>query len=70
MRTVKITAQGPLGWSDSTEVFGEDDLLLTAGGVVKPTRQLREGDVLIRFWERNTQAWTIVKMEWMRREHK
>lgn len=68
MRKVSITAQGPLGWKDTTDVFMEDDLLLTAGGVVKPARKLKEGDVLIRFSSALCH-WEITKMEWARKTH-
>ena len=69
MRKVKIEAQGPLGYRDSTDVFGEDELLLTAGGRVKPAQQLREGDVLVRFNGNpgTPLRWTILRIEWMRR---
>lgn len=68
MRKVQVTAQGPLGWSDSTETFSEEDLVLTASGEVKHVRRLREGDILIRFLESNVvQRWTILKIEWVRR---
>jgi hypothetical protein len=46
----------------------EDDLLLTAGGVVKPARKLKEGDVLIRFSSALCH-WEITKMEWVRKTH-
>ena len=51
-------------------MFGEDELLLTAAGAVKPVRQLKEGDVLVRFNGNpgTPLRWTIMKMEWMRRE--
>jgi hypothetical protein len=68
----KITAQGPLGYKDTTDVFMEDDLLLTVGGVVKRAIRLQEGDVLVRFGSQPAvlQLWTIMDMEWVRREHK
>lgn len=71
MRKVKIEAMGPLGYKDSADVFGEDELLLTAAGSVRPVKQLKEGDVVIRF---NGQPgtplrWTIMRMEWLRRGH-
>jgi hypothetical protein len=70
MRKVKIEAMGPLGYKDSADVFSEDDLLLTAAGAVKPVRQLKEGDVLIRFNGNpgTPLRWTILRIEWMRRE--
>ena len=63
MRKVRIEAMGPLGYPDSSDVFGEEELVLTANGVVKTVHRLREGDVLVRF---NGQAgtatrWTIRK---------
>ena len=69
MRKVKIEAMGPLGYKDSADVFSEDELLLTANGAVKPVRQLKEGDVLIRFNGNpgTPLRWTIMKMEWLRR---
>jgi hypothetical protein len=72
MRKVKITAQGPLGYKDTTDVFMEDDLLLTVGGVVKRAIRLQEGDILVRFGSQpaTLQLWTILDMEWVRREHK
>jgi hypothetical protein len=70
MRKVKIEAMGPLGYKDSADVFGEDELLLTAAGAVKPVRQLKEGDVLVRFNGNpgTPLRWTILRIEWMRRE--
>lgn len=72
MRQIKITTQGPLGYKDTTDVFMEDDLLLTVGGVVKPARQLKEGDILVRFGGQpgTPQLWTVMEIEWVRREHK
>ena len=72
MRKVKITAQGPLGYKDTTDVFMEDDILLTASGMVKKVNRLREGDVLVRFGGQPSvsQIWTVMEMEWVRREHK
>jgi hypothetical protein len=64
---------GPLGYSDSTDVFSEDDLLLTASGVVKPVRQLKEGETLIRFPDAShakvSQRWIITKIQWVRKGH-
>ena len=71
MRRVSITATGPLGWSDWTEIFHEDDLLLTASGKVLQVRRLKEGDTLIRFTELqkfDVQHWIITKIVYMRRE--
>ena len=70
MRKVKIEAMGPLGYKDTADVFGEDELLLTAAGAVKPVRQLKEGDVLVRFNGNpgTPLLWTILRIEWVRRE--
>ncbi len=70
MRKVKIEAMGPLGYKDTADVFGEDELLLTAVGAVKPVRQLKEGDVLVRFNGNpgTPLRWTILKIEWLRRD--
>ena len=71
MRKVRIETQGPLGYKDSSEVFGEDELLLTAAGAVRPVKQLKEGDVVIRFNGNpgTPLRWTIMRMEWLRRGH-
>jgi hypothetical protein len=73
MRKVQITAQGPLGWKDTVDVFSEDALLLTFSGEVKAVRTLREGDVLIRFSDASggpyrPHRWSISKIEWLRKE--
>ena len=72
MRKVSITAQGPLGYKDTTDVFMEDDLLLTFGGMVKPAKKLREGEILVRFGGQPgvSQLWTVIEVEWVRRERK
>jgi hypothetical protein len=62
---------GPLGWKDTEDIFEEDDLVLISNGRVKPVRQLREGEVLVRFNGQpgTPQWWTVMKMEWLRRDH-
>ncbi len=71
MRKVKITSQGPLGWGDKEELWGEDELVLLSSGKVKPVRQLREGEVTVRFngHPGTPQLWTVLSMEWQRRQH-
>lgn len=70
MRKVQVTLQSPLGWSDLTDTFSEEDLVLTNSGEVKHVRRLREGDILIRFSEANVvHRWTVLKIDWVRKAH-
>lgn len=74
MRQVALTLQGPMGYHDSTETYSEDALLLTAGGAVKPVRQLREGEVLITFpdasYAKEALRWTIMHIEFVRKSER
>jgi hypothetical protein len=71
MRKVIITSTGPLGYSDSVEEYSEDALLLTSSGEVRPAYQMRENEVLVRFNGQpgTPQLWTVIRVEWVRREH-
>jgi hypothetical protein len=73
MRKVRITVQGPLGYKDAVNEYGEDALLLTASGEVKPARKLKENDVLISFQDSfrscSSILWKILKIEWPGKPH-